>query len=406
MEATEKKPRKTILLIFAFLIIVGSCIATFAIAATRPVMPIFSLLLNPCTHTWEKILCSHLLGRVFYITNTMISVWMSIIIILVIGWNINKQLKQGKMVLTGVAGAIAALLEGFYGMTEGIAGKWAKKIFPYFATIFLLVLFVNLQELVPGPDAFGYLHESAHGTPKLTLLGGAVETIVRGEEAHAEDEHAEEATVDEHSEEAHGGYTLVPFWRVASTDLNFTLSLALISVVMTQFMGFKALGGGYLAKFFPFKEFAATLKPPINPIEIVLGFSKIFAGILELIAEFAKIVSFTFRLFGVIFAGSVLLFFIGAQVGGVGQSIVVLLELIFGPLQALVFGLLTMIFMSMATPAMTMTTKKSITKLKNKKLGFFKFQEVLNHGSSSSKIYRSRFGNAWGHLVPELVLVC
>jgi F-type H+-transporting ATPase subunit a len=296
-------------------------------------------------------------GQGFYITNTMISTWLAMVIVIIIAWNIRKQLKRGDMVLTGVSGAIAALLEGFYGMTESTAGKWAKQIFPWFATIFLLVLFVNLQELVPGPDGFGYLHESDHGYPKQVLLGGALETIVKpaeGEEAHTEeaapaDAHGDEAA-DDHSEGGHG-YSLVPFWRVASTDLNFTASLAIISVVMTQVIGFRALGGGYLTKYWNGKDVVKAWKQPRlgNPMDFIIGLVKWFASVLEIIAEISKILSFTFRLFGVIFAGSVLLFFLGSMTGGLGQSIAVLLELLFGPLQALVFGMLTMMFMSMAT---------------------------------------------------------
>ena len=130
------------------------------------------------------------------ILSSLMGSMITMLIVIVIAWNIRKQLKRGDMVLTGVSGAIAALLEGFYGMTESTAGKWAKQIFPWFATIFLLVLFVNLQELVPGPDGFGYLHESDHGYPKQVLLGGALETIVKpaeGEEAHDEEEVAPQA---------------------------------------------------------------------------------------------------------------------------------------------------------------------------------------------------------------------
>jgi F-type H+-transporting ATPase subunit a len=298
-------------------------------------------------------------GQGFYITNTMVSVWIAMLIVVIIAWNIRKQLKEGKMVLTGVSGAIASLLEGFYNMTESTAGKWAKKIFPWFATIFLLVLFVNLQELVPLPDSIGYLHESEHGYPKEVLIPGVLETIYDpGEEAaheemadseHAEETHSDEAT-GEHSEDGHG-YSLVPYWRIASTDLNFTASLAIISVVMTQYIGVQALGRGYWKKYFNFSDVGKSFKKPRlgNPMDFILGLVKALAGLLEIIAEVAKVLSFTFRLFGVIFAGSVLLFFVGDYVGGLGQSGVVLLELLFGPLQALVFGMLTMMFMSMAT---------------------------------------------------------
>jgi F-type H+-transporting ATPase subunit a len=299
-------------------------------------------------------------GQGFYITNTMVAVWLAIVLILIVAWNIRKQIKRGDMVLTGVSGAIAGLLEGFYTMTESTAGKWAKKIFPWFATIFLLVLFVNLMELFPFVDSVGYLHESDHGYPTETVLG--MTTIVdHGEEEahtddHAEDTHVEDAHAedthaeDEHAEGGHG-YALVPFVRVASTDLNFTLSLALISVVMTQVIGFQALGREYLVKYWNSADVGKSFKQVRfgNPMDFIIGLMKWAAGLLEIVAEIAKILSFTFRLFGVIFAGSVLLFFVGSMIGGIGQSGVVLLELLFGPLQALVFGMLTMMFMSLAT---------------------------------------------------------
>jgi F-type H+-transporting ATPase subunit a len=75
----------------------------------------------------------------------------------------------------------------------------------------------------------------------------------------------------------------------------------------------------------------------------------IFVGLLEFIAEIAKVISFSFRLFGNIFAGSVLLFLIGSLVPVFVQSGVVLFELLVGTIQALVFGMLTMVFMTMAT---------------------------------------------------------
>ncbi len=332
MEQTEKKPRK----IHRYLFLL---IAVFSILASRafaPIMPHIQLAPEAVFPHEGHDPLFYIAGQGFYITNTMIAVFISVIIVALIAWNIRKQINSGAMVLTGVAGAVAALLEGFYNMTESVAGKWAKKIFPWFATIFLLVLVVNLMELVPFVDAVGYFHESEHGYATQEVLPG-VETIVRSEEG----------------EEVHDGVSLVPFVRVASTDLNFTLSIALISVIMTQVIGFQALGSGYLKKFFNFKDLREAWKQPqFNPIDLILGFAKSISGLLEIIAEVAKIVSFTFRLFGVIFAGSVLLFFIGGFLptgGGIAQSFVVLLEMLFGPLQALVFGMLTMIFMSMAT---------------------------------------------------------
>ncbi len=138
---------------------------------------------------------------------------------------------------------------------------------------------------------------------------------------------------------------------MASTDLNFTLSLAIISVVMTQVLGFQALGKGNLTKYWNAQGLKEAWKKPQfgNPMSLIISFIQLIAGLLEIIPEIAKVFSFTFRLFGVIFAGSVLLFFIGSKIGAVGQTGVLFLELLFGPLQAFVFGMLTMVFMSLAT---------------------------------------------------------
>ncbi len=274
----------------------------------------------------------------FYITNTMTSTFIAIVILLLIGLSIRKQLRRGDMVLTGIGGVFAAMLEAFYDMTKSTAGKWTRKIFPYFATIFLLVFVVNLMELLPGIDTIGILREAEPGHH-----GYAVEKV------------AGMNTIAEVEEGEHYGdeplYAFYPFLRVASTDLNFTPSLALISVVMTQAMGVMANKGKYFSKFWDTKGIgkAAKQKGFGNPMDFIISIVRWFASVLEVVAEFSKILSFTFRLFGVIFAGSVLLFFIGSMVGTLGQTMVLFLELLFGPLQAFVFGMLTMVFMSMAT---------------------------------------------------------
>ncbi len=88
------------------------------------------------------------------------------------------------------------------------------------------------------------------------------------------------------------------------------------------------------------------VKPHLGPFDLIFPFVDIFVGILELIAEIAKIISFTFRLFGNIFAGAVVLFVMGSLLPMI-QSPFLILELLVGAIQAFVFGMLTMVFMSM-----------------------------------------------------------
>jgi F-type H+-transporting ATPase subunit a len=123
-----------------------------------------------------------------------------------------------------------------------------------------------------------------------------------------------------------------PWFRGATADLNTTLALALISVGATQFFGLKHLKLTYLKKFFNFS----------GPIQF-------FVGVLELISELAKILSFAFRLFGNIFAGEVLLVVIAFLLPLIGPVPFLGLEIFVGFIQALVFSLLTLVFLHLAT---------------------------------------------------------
>ncbi len=133
-------------------------------------------------------------------------------------------------------------------------------------------------------------------------------------------------------------WVVLPLVRVASTDLNMTLTIAIISVVMTQYIGFKALGIGYLTKFF---NFGTLFKSPLGGIDVAVG-------LLELIGDFAKILSFSFRLLGAMFAGAILLFVMSFLVPILPWPFFIL-EFFVGAIQALVFALLTAIFMNLAT---------------------------------------------------------
>ena len=229
------------------------------------------------------------------------------------------------------------LVEAIYGLTESTAGKWTKRIFPFFATIMLLVLVVNWTELIPGVDSIGFIHEAeTHGNPIEQVVPGVV-TLMPAEEAGGE--HMEEGEL---GEEHAAGYTLIPFVRVASTDLNFTVALALVAMTMVQVIGVQALGPGYFSKFINVSALWNFFRQPMGIIDFGVG-------ILEIVSEFSKIISFSFRLFGNIFAGSVLLFVIGTLVPVVAQSVFLMLELFVGVIQALVFGMLTMVFMAQAT---------------------------------------------------------
>jgi F-type H+-transporting ATPase subunit a len=261
-----------------------------------------------------------------YLVNTIPTLIVTIILLVVIAFFTNRSLKNSQntdLVPRGIGNLMEAILEMLYNLTEGSAGKYAKMIFPWFATIMVYVLFANLLKLIPGFESIGVLHH-AHGEGhEIQHLGNTWSLLMP-------------AKVEE------GGYILAPFFRGISVDLNFTVSLAIIAVVMIQVIGFRAQGIGYLSKFFNTRR---MFKVPF------FGAMDFLVGLLELISELSKILSFAFRLFGNMFAGIVLVAIVAGLLGKISilPAMIMMFELFVGVIQAFVFGMLTMVFMAQAT---------------------------------------------------------
>ncbi|MCP4419185.1 MAG: F0F1 ATP synthase subunit A [Chloroflexi bacterium] len=224
--------------------------------------------------------------------------------------------------------------------------------------------------MIPGVDAIGKWENLPHHKAHLAAIDAEAQHLSEEEIHHIEEDvehevdHANvgdvrgigdkrggifsilltKAQTNEAGEKPEDAdWTIVPYVRAASTDLNFTIAIAIISVVMTQYYGMKALGGKYWFKFFPFYSGKGD-EIAKNPLAIM----DIGVGLLEFISEIFKIVSFAFRLLGNIFAGQVLLFVIGSLLP-IANLLFWHLEFGVGILQAVVFALLTLTFMSGAT---------------------------------------------------------
>ncbi len=229
----------------------------------------------------------------FPITNTFLMTILVSIFLIIMAWLVKRKVS---LIPHGLQNVAETVLEALLNLVDSVTQdrEQTKKFFPLVATIFIFVIFSNWIELMPGLGTVGV------------------------EQMHQ------------------GKATLVPFIRSNSADLNVTLAIALISVLMAQIMGATMLGAKkYLGKFFvnPFK------KP------YVLGS---FVGGLELISEFAKIISFSFRLFGNIFAGEVLLTVMLILIPYFIPLPFLFLEIFVGFIQALVFAMLTLVFMKIA----------------------------------------------------------
>ncbi len=243
------------------------------------------------------------------VTNSLLATWLSMLILVLFALWVRSGLQT---IPSGKQNIAEMTVEALGGLVESVAGpRWAPTFFPIVATIFLFVLISNLLDLL---------------TPILASIG-----------------------IRENGE-------IIPILRSPSSDLNFTVGLALISVGLTQYYGIRANGVlGYFGRFINIKGFirfigALTGRVQANPFgALFMGAIDFFMGLIELISEVAKILSFSFRLFGNVFAGEVLLLIIPFLVSFLVPLPFMGLELFVAFIQAFVFAVLTLAFMSTAT---------------------------------------------------------
>lgn len=283
----------------------------------------------------------------FTITNTLLASWLTMIILIVGAW-------AGTRKMTEVPGRwqsfLEMIIEAFYNMVEGAAErKWARRFFPIVMTIFLFVIVSNWVGLTPLFGSWGPLHHAEQGKGEAVAWLNDSHTFglwVRAEDVEAEAGHGA------HEEEAER-YELIPMFRAATTDLNVTLALALVSVLLTQYFGVKALGVGYFGKFIAIGGIVkAFTKKGLGCggriAAFGMGLIDIFIGVVELISEVGKIISFSFRLFGNIFAGEILLLVMAFLVPYLISLPFYGLEIFVGFVQSLVFMMLTVAFFVVA----------------------------------------------------------
>ena len=224
------------------------------------------------------------------ITNSILTSWIisALLILSIVIATRNLKLK-GKIRRAQLF--LEILVEGLYNLVVSIAGSAKGRVFfPVVATFFIFIVPSNWSGLLPGAGSIGF--------------NGVF----------------------------HGKEVFIPLFRGPTADINTTLALGLIAMFMVQFYGFKYQGFKYLKKFFDFSS-------PINA----------FVGILELISDLSKVISFTFRLFGNIFAGEVLIAVMTFLVPVIAPMPFYGLELFVGVIQGLVFMMLSTVFMNMAT---------------------------------------------------------
>lgn len=240
------------------------------------------------------------------VTNSLLTTWLVTIFLIFISIIVSSRLRKIPSYLQIFA---ELMVGGLYSLFEQILHEKNNKYFPYLATIFIFIIFQNWAGLLPGVGTIGIYKSEEHAGSNAV---------------YAVSNENEEIEVEQPA--------FVPLFRSGTADLNTTLALALLTIAYIQFAGLKTLGASYLKKFFNFS----------NPIFT-------FVGILEMISEVSRIISFAFRLFGNIFAGEVLLTVIAFLLPVLAPIPFLGLEIFVGFIQALVFSMLSAVFFSLAT---------------------------------------------------------
>jgi F-type H+-transporting ATPase subunit a len=253
---------------------------------------------------WSLPLFGHLTLR---ITNSFLTMLLVMLFLIILGSIVAR---RAQLIPGRLQSVVEMVVEFLLGLVEGTAGKkLGRRIFPLIGGLFIFIIVANYTGLLPGIGTIGIWHEGKHAL--VAASEGATGT-------------------------EHGGRTLVPLFRPPTADLNMTLAMALISYVAFQVAGISAHGVW------------GRIKHMANPP---------FLLPIEIISELSRIVSLSFRLFGNIFAGETLLTVMygianAIKITVVGLVIPVIflyLEVLFGFIQALIFAVLTLIYIALAS---------------------------------------------------------
>ncbi|MFA5935288.1 MAG: F0F1 ATP synthase subunit A [Patescibacteria group bacterium] len=244
----------------------------------------------------------------FPVTNAYINSTIALVLFVLAAFLIKRKIQDVPGRLQNAMETIIETLLGYFDQVTNDRAK-SKKFMPFVGTVFLFILVSNWMGQLPGTGSVGrwLMHE--------------------------------------------GHLTLVPLLRPATSDLNLTIAIALMSVIGSHLFGMFTIGFfTHWNKFIQLGTIWKAIKT-LSPLKILISLVEFVVGIIELFSEVAKVVSLSLRLFGNIFAGEVLMTVIGGLLAYGMPLPFIALELIVGVVQATVFALLTLVYLTVASSA-------------------------------------------------------
>ena len=239
----------------------------------------------------------------FPITNSLINAWLAVAVFAVVAFLVKRKLTSGAP--GRFQSAVEGLVEFMLGYVDQVTNDRAKsrKFLPLVGTLFLFILLCNWMGALPG-------------------VGSVWRTI-----------------------ELHGHVENAPIFRPANADLNLTLAMALLTVITSHVVGMITIGFfAHWNKFIALGTLFRSFRK--KPMDIVVALVEMLVGVIEFFAEIAKVVSLSLRLFGNIFAGEVLITVMYSLIAYVVPLPFTFLELIVGMVQATVFAMLALVYLT------------------------------------------------------------
>lgn len=267
----------------------------------------------------------------FPITNTLLCTWLSIIVLVIFFF---AGTRRKDMIPRGAQNFAEWAVESLRRTVEGVSGERKGRVFfPLIGTLFLFILVSNMLDIFPGVDTIGQIDITQHFGNCAPVLGifpscqPVAGFLLFGNLSNQ----------------------LIPWIRPATTDLNLNFAMAIIVIVTVQVFGFMSRGFfGYLGHFINVKTLFRSIIH-FNGMGIVQGIIELFVGLLEIIDEIARVISLSFRLFGNIFAGSAVLAIFAFILPVIADIVFIPFELFVAFVQSLVFALLTLVYLEIAT---------------------------------------------------------
>jgi len=241
----------------------------------------------------------------FPVTNAYINSTLAVLFFIAIGWLLKS---RTELIPRGLQNAAEAVLEFILGYIDQVTHdrKKSLRFLPIVGGLFLFILISNWMGLLPGTGSIG----------RWLMV--------------------------------HGEAELVPLFRPANSDLNMTLAMAVLTVAGSHVFGVITIGFfRYANKFVKLGDIVRSFRQ--GGINIMVAFIEFAVGLIEIFSEVAKMVSLSLRLFGNVFAGEVLLTVLAGLVAYFVPLPFMFLELLVGLIQAVVFAMLTLVYLTMAT---------------------------------------------------------